>query len=67
MEFLMRGATEYGEPGVFISFEESMEEMTKNVASLGFDLKHLMATKKLFFDYVHIERSDACGVGERGG
>ena len=58
MEFLMRGATEYGEPGVFISFEETMEEMTKNVASLGFDLKHLMATKKLFFDYVHIERSE---------
>jgi len=64
MEFLVRGATEYNEPGVFISFEETIEEMTKNVASLGFDLQHLVAAKKLFLDYVHIERSEIEETGE---
>ena len=47
MEFLVRGATEYGEPGVFMAFEETGEELTENVASLGFDLQALVASKKL--------------------
>ncbi len=64
MEFLVRGATEYGEPGVFMSFEESIDEMTKNVASLGFDLKRLAAAKKIFLDYVHVERSEIEETGE---
>ena len=58
MEFLVRGATEYGEPGVYMSFEERSEELTKNFASLGFDLNELVARKKLALDYVHIERSE---------
>jgi circadian clock protein KaiC len=58
MEFLVRGTTEYGEPGVFISFEEKSEELTKNFASLGFDLDDLAARKKLLLDHVHIERSE---------
>jgi circadian clock protein KaiC len=41
MEFLVKGATEYGEPGVFMAFEETAEELTKNVFSLGFDLDEL--------------------------
>jgi circadian clock protein KaiC len=64
MEFLVRGATEYGEPGVFMSFEESIDEMTRNVASLGFDLKRLAAAKKVFLDYVHVERSEIEETGE---
>ena len=36
LEFLIRGATEYREPGVFLAFEETAEELTKNVASIGF-------------------------------
>src|SRR5579864_8272794 len=55
MEFLVRGATEFNEPGVCISFEESAEDLTSNVASLGFDLNALMARKKLAIDYVYIE------------
>jgi hypothetical protein len=47
MEFLVRGATQYGEPGVFISFEETIPDLTKNSASLGFDLDRLVADKKL--------------------
>ena len=55
VEFLVRGATQFNEPGVFMSFEESAEELTKNVASLGFDLNRLTASKRLLVDYVHIE------------
>jgi circadian clock protein KaiC len=56
MEFLVRGATEYGEAGVFVSFEETSEELTQNFASLGFDLNDLASRNKLALDYVHIER-----------
>ncbi|HVP79339.1 MAG TPA: circadian clock protein KaiC [Thermodesulfobacteriota bacterium] len=64
MEFLVRGATQYNEPGVFVSFEESAEELTKNVVSLGFDLSRLIASKRLLVDYVHIERSEIEETGE---
>jgi len=64
MEFLVRGATQYGEPGVFMSFEETAEELTNNVASLGFDLNRLFASKRLFLDYVRVERSEIEETGE---
>ncbi len=64
MEFLVRGAMQFNEPGVFMSFEESAEELTKNVASLGFDLNRLIASKHLLVDYVHIERSEIEETGE---
>jgi circadian clock protein KaiC len=64
MEFLVRGAILYNEPGVFISFEETDEELTKNVASLGFDLNQLTAEKKLLIDFVFIERSEIEETGE---
>jgi circadian clock protein KaiC len=64
MEFLVRGAVQYGEPGVFMAFEETAEELAANVASLGFDLKRLEAQKKLAIDYVRIERSEIEETGE---
>ena len=64
MEFLVRGATLYNEPGVFISFEETSDELATNVASLGFDLKELIADQKLVLDYVFIERSEIEETGE---
>ncbi len=64
MEFLVRGATEFNEPGVFVSFEETEEELKKNVASLGFDLEDLVARGQLFMDYVSIEPSDVEETGE---
>jgi len=64
MEFLVRGATQFNEPGVFISFEESDEELATNVASLNFDLNQLVAEKKLVLDYVFIERSEIEETGE---
>jgi len=64
VEFLVRGATEFNEPGVLITFEESFEEMARNVASLGFDLKGLAAKKMLAMDFVHIEPSEIEETGE---
>ncbi|WP_018294643.1 circadian clock protein KaiC [Mariprofundus ferrooxydans] len=64
MEFLVRGATEFNEPGVFMAFEETAEDLTENVASLGFDLNDLVARKKIVLDYVHIERSEIEESGE---
>lgn len=64
LEFLVRGALLFDEPGVFISFEETSEELATNVASLGFDLKQLIADKKLILDYVFIERSEIEETGE---
>jgi circadian clock protein KaiC len=63
-EFLTRGALEFNEPGVFMAFEESAEELATNVASLGFEFHKLCARKKLFVDYVHIERSEIQEAGE---
>src|SRR3954451_16853699 len=56
MEFLVRGATEFGETGVCISFEETAEELTLNSASLGFDLAGLIARKKLAIDHILLEK-----------
>jgi circadian clock protein KaiC len=64
MEFLVRGATEHDEPGVFMTFEETDQELVENVASLGFDLKELVARKKLRIDYVYVDRSDFEETGE---
>ncbi len=64
MEFLVRGATQYGEPGVFMAFEESAEELAQNVRSLGFDLEALAEQNKLLVDYVHVERSEIEETGE---
>src|SRR5438128_9386055 len=47
MEFLVRGATQFGEPGVFMAFEETAEELAQNVRSLGFDLDELAEQGKL--------------------
>jgi len=64
MEFLVRGATQFNEPGVFMAFEEAANDLTQNVASLGFDLKDLVARKKMVLDYVYIERSEVEESGE---
>ncbi|RPH59221.1 MAG: circadian clock protein KaiC [Chloroflexi bacterium] len=64
MEFLVRGAREFNEPGVFMAFEETAEDLTENVASLGFDLKNLIAHKKIVLDFVYIERSEIEETGE---
>jgi len=64
MEFLVRGALQYNEPGVFIAFEEKPEELAANVASLGFDLPALEAEGKLSLDFIRVERSEIEETGE---
>lgn len=64
LEFLVRGATQYNEPGVLMTFEETSEEMARNVASLGFDLKGLATRKKLVLEYVRIEPAEIHETGE---
>lgn len=62
--FLVNGATEFGEPGVFMSFEERAEDLSANVASLGYDLDGLVADGRLAIDYVRVERSEIEETGE---
>ncbi len=64
MEFLVRGATDYNEPGVFLSFEETEKELTANVASLGFDLNSLVQQKKIWLEHIHVERGEIEQSGE---
>ncbi len=64
IEFLVRGAMKYQEPGVLMTFEETGEEITQNVVSLGFEMKDLIAQKKMLIDYVHVERSEIRETGE---
>src|SRR5262249_1329361 len=64
MEFLVRGATEFGEPGVFMTFEETEGELAQNVRSLGFDLDELAAAKKVVLDHVRVERAEIEETGQ---
>jgi circadian clock protein KaiC len=64
VEFLVRGATRFGEPGVLMAFEETEAELEANVASLGFDLAGLVRRKKIVIDYVHLERSEIRECGD---
>ena len=64
MEFLVRGIRQFDEPGVFLAFEETAADLTKNVASLGYDLDRLRAEKKLALDYVHLDSGE---IEEAGG
>lgn len=63
-EFLVRGAVQFGEPGVFMSFEETDSDLKANVASLGFDLAALVRRKKIVLEHVFIERSEITETGE---
>jgi circadian clock protein KaiC len=64
MEFLVRGALEYGEPGVFMSFEETEPELIKNFASLGYNLKEMETEGKISIDYVAVNRAEIEETGE---
>lgn len=63
-EFIVRGALEFGEPGVFMAFEEKAEELETNVASLGFNLAKLQKDGLLKIDHVHIDKSEIEETGE---
>ncbi len=64
IQFIVKGALNYDEPGVFVAFEEKADELAMNVASLGFDLDQLQKDKLLKLDYVHIDRTEIEETGE---
>jgi circadian clock protein KaiC len=64
LEFLVRGALEYDEPGIFVSFEETPDELVTNARSLGFDLERLSARRRLLLDYVRLERNQLIESGD---
>ena len=64
LEFIVRGATQFDEPGVFVSFEEMSDELCANVRSLGFDLDDLVNRKKLAMDFVRVERGEIEETGD---
>lgn len=64
MEFLVHGATAFGEPGIFVSFEESADELISNVSSLGFDVPALIEGQKIAIDHIHLDRSEIQEAGE---
>jgi circadian clock protein KaiC len=64
IQFLVQGITQYKEPGVFISFEESRHDLMQNVTSLGFELEKHVQAKKLYIDQVKVERSEIEETGE---
>ncbi len=64
LEFLVRGATEFGEPGVLLAFEEAATDIATNVASMGFDLPQLEAEGKLAIDSFRLDPSDFIEAGQ---
>ncbi len=64
IDFLVSGANQYKEPGVFMSFEETEDELYKDIASLNFNLQALVAEKKIVLDFVVLERKDIQEAGE---
>ena len=64
MEFIVRGARDQREPGVFMCFEETEKELATNVASLGFNLPALSRKNLIAIDHVHLERSEIIDTGE---
>jgi circadian clock protein KaiC len=64
LHFLVRGALDYGEPGVFVAFEEREQDLIQNVASLGFDLNDLVTRQLLSIDHIHVDRMEIEESGE---
>ncbi|HXH74094.1 MAG TPA: circadian clock protein KaiC [Bacteriovoracaceae bacterium] len=64
VSFIVNGATQYNEPGVFLSFEENEEELSRNVASLKVDLPKLVQQKKIVIEHIHLDRSENHETGE---
>jgi circadian clock protein KaiC len=64
VEFLVRGAQQFQEPGVLVSFEETADDLAQNVASMGFDLNRLVARRQLLIDHIRVERSEIAETGD---
>jgi len=58
IDFIINGAVNYNEPGIFISFEETEEELYEDVASLNLNLRELVTKKKIVLQHVALDRKD---------
>ncbi|MDB4994338.1 MAG: circadian clock protein KaiC, partial [Myxococcaceae bacterium] len=64
MQFLVHGAVHDDEPGVYLTFEETVDDLIVNTTSLGWDLSTLIAQQKIFIDYIHVDRHEIAETGE---
>jgi len=64
MQFIAHAARDLGEPGVYMTFEESAEELTLNVASIGYDIAALVGKGTMLVDHVYVERKEIVEAGE---
>ena len=64
LEFILHGIEQYNEPGVFVSFEETPEELTANVLSLGHDLEALQREQRLSLLYIALDPHELLESGE---
>ena len=64
IDFLVNGVIDYKERGVFMSFEETEDELYQDVASLNMDLPGLVAKKEIRFEHVLLLRNDVHEKGE---
>ena len=64
MEFLVRGIERFDENGAFITFEETVAELTENTASLGFDLETMTHDKRLSMKQLYYEPDNDVEAGE---
>jgi circadian clock protein KaiC len=62
--FLIHGARDFDEPGVFVTFEERPDDIADNVASLGFDVEQLIADEKLSFEHIAIDPNELAEIGD---
>jgi circadian clock protein KaiC len=58
IDFLIKGAADFNEPGIFMSFEETEDDLYKDVASLNLDLPGLVSRKKILLEHVILNRKD---------
>src|SRR5262245_17569486 len=62
--FLFNGAKVYGEPGVFVTFEERPVDIIANVESLGFDRQGLIDQSKIAIEHIAIDPTEVAEIGE---
>src|SRR5947209_957979 len=64
LEFLVRGAQDFDEPGVLLAFEENAADLAANAASLGFDLPALEADGRLIIDAMQLDPAEIVTTGD---
>src|ERR1700730_2555182 len=63
MEFLVHGAVQFNEPGVFFSFEETVDELITNMKSIHIDMEGLISEKKIYIEYLESGKSQVAQAG----